>query len=98
MKIPKYFYFRVRVKGNHHGKAEIEVEDASDEDVVEIVRCKDCKHKPRIIDVFHASYGDVPVLESDKCPCVNKDDYFYSHMPDDDWFCGNGERREDATD
>lgn len=44
MKIPKYFYFRVRVKGNHHGKAEIEVEDASNEDVVEVVRCKDCKH------------------------------------------------------
>lgn len=44
MKIPKYFYFRVRVKGNHHGKAEIEVEDASNEDVVEIVRCADCKH------------------------------------------------------
>ena len=60
-----------------------------------LVRCKYCKHKPRIIDVFHASYGDVPVLESDKCPCVNKDDYFYSHMPDDDWFCGNGERRTD---
>lgn len=44
MKIPKYFYFRVRVKGNHHGKAEIEVEDASNEDAVEVVRCKDCKH------------------------------------------------------
>lgn len=60
----------------------------------DIVRCKDCVHKPYVVDVFHASYGDVPVLESDKCPCVNKDDYFYSHMPDDDWFCGNGERRE----
>lgn len=44
MKIPKYFYFRVRVKGNHHGKAEIEVEDASNEDVAEIVRCIDCEH------------------------------------------------------
>ena len=38
MKPPKYFYFRV--------KADIEgitLEDASDVDVAEIVRCKDCK-------------------------------------------------------
>lgn len=58
-----------------------------------VVRCKDCVHKPYVVDVFHASYGDVPVLESDKCPCVNKDDYFYSHMPDDDWFCADAERK-----
>lgn len=40
MEIPKYFYFRVRAinKGTS-----IEVEDASDTDVVEVVRCKDCK-------------------------------------------------------
>lgn len=64
-------------------------------DAVEVVRCKDCVHKPYVVDVFHASYGDIPVLESNgKCPCINADDYFYSHMPDDDWFCANGERRE----
>lgn len=40
MEIPKYFYFRVRVinKGTS-----VEVEDASDVDVVEVVRCKDCR-------------------------------------------------------
>lgn len=39
MEIPKYFYFRVRVinKGTS-----VEVEDASDVDVVEVIRCKDC--------------------------------------------------------
>ena len=37
-KIPKYFYFRV-----HAGKTSIELEDASDVDVVEAVRCRDCK-------------------------------------------------------
>jgi len=37
-KIPKYFYFRV-----HAGRTSIELEDASDIDVVEVVRCKDCK-------------------------------------------------------
>ena len=40
MKIPKYFYFRVRVINKGTG---VEVEDASDADVVEVVRCKDCE-------------------------------------------------------
>ena len=41
MKIPKYFYFRVKPINKGTG---IELEDASDVDVVEVVRCKDCKH------------------------------------------------------
>jgi hypothetical protein len=41
MKTPKYFYFRVNVINKGTG---IELEDASDVDVVEVVRCKDCKH------------------------------------------------------
>ena len=40
-KLPKYFYFRVRAI--RHGTA-IEVEDASDCDVVEVVRCEDCEY------------------------------------------------------
>lgn len=39
MKIPKYFYFRVRVINKGTG---VEIEDASDADVEEVVRCKDC--------------------------------------------------------
>ena len=39
MKPPKYFYFRVKT-----GIDKIELEDASDADVVEVVRCKDCKY------------------------------------------------------
>lgn len=39
MKIPKYFYFRVRVINKGTG---VEIEEASDVDVVEVVRCKDC--------------------------------------------------------
>lgn len=38
--LPKYFYFRVRVKG----LMTVEIEDASDVDVVEVVRCRDCVH------------------------------------------------------
>ena len=40
MRIPKYFYFRVRVINKGTG---VEIEDASDADVEEVVRCKDCK-------------------------------------------------------
>ena len=40
MKVPKYFYFRVKTV--NHGTA-LDLEDASDVDVVEVVRCKDCK-------------------------------------------------------
>ena len=37
-KLPKYFYFRV-----HVGRTSIGLEDASDVDVVEVVRCRDCE-------------------------------------------------------
>ena len=40
-KLPKYFYFRV--KATRKGTA-IEVEDASDCDVVEVVRCGGCRY------------------------------------------------------
>lgn len=40
-KLPKYFYFRLH--SMKHG-TEVEIEDASHVDVVEVVRCKDCKH------------------------------------------------------
>ena len=39
MKVPKYFYFRTHVNGTN-----IEVEDASGADIVEVVRCMDCVH------------------------------------------------------
>lgn len=39
MELPKYFYFRV--KYNPRGTS-VTLEDASDVDVVEVVRCRDC--------------------------------------------------------
>ena len=53
----------------------------------EIVRCKDCIHKPLWED------GDVRCPDDD-CPCYCTDTY-YSWIPDDDWFCGNGKRAEE---
>ena len=62
-------------------------------DAVEVVRCKDCKHKPTGSGVNH----HIEFPEQDyRCPC-RCEDYWYSWMPDDDWFCANGERREDET-
>ena len=37
--LPKYFYYVLKVNGST-----ITVEDRSDRDVVEVVRCKDCEH------------------------------------------------------
>ena len=53
----------------------------------EIVRCKDCKHKVDTLDDYNDYEGE--------CPCYCSGDSFYSWVPDDDWFCANGERRED---
>lgn len=39
--LPKYFYFRVKSINKGTG---ILLEDASDADVVEVVRCRDCVH------------------------------------------------------
>jgi len=61
---------------------------------IEVVRCKDCIHKPTGSGVNH----DIEFPEQDyRCPC-RCEDYWYSWMPDDDWFCANGERRKDETD
>lgn len=62
-------------------------------DAVEVVRCKDCIHKPTGSGINH----DITFPEQDyRCPC-RCEDYWYSWMPDDDWFCANGERREDDS-
>lgn len=58
-------------------------------DAVPVVRCKDCIHRPNGDPDEH----DVqPPKENDyKCPCLCEDDNWYSWIPADDWFCGNGE-------
>lgn len=61
----------------------------------ELIRCKDCKHRPRLRDAGKGEWGcnlDFPD-ENHKCPGECEDPW-YSWMPNDDWFCGNGERKE----
>lgn len=57
----------------------------------EIVRCKECKHRPTEIEEDGETYIEFP--EDSRCPC-HCEDHYYNWMPADDWFCGNGERRE----
>lgn len=71
------------------------IENSPAIDAVPVVRCKDCKHRP--IDMVGKGYGeDLSFDDGYKCPC-RCEDPFYSWMPEDDWFCANGERREDAA-
>lgn len=56
-------------------------------DAVEVVRCKDCKHRPTGADRDDLEFPD------EKCPCQCEDDW-YNWKPADDWYCGNGERKE----
>lgn len=62
--------------------------------VEELVRCKDCKHRP--IDTGGHNYGqDLLFPDGDfVCPC-RCDDQWYSWMPENDWFCANGERSKE---
>lgn len=63
------------------------VDDAPTVDAVQIVRCKDCIHRP----TWEHNSIEFP---DDKCPC-QCEDCFYSWFPKDDWYCANGERRQD---
>lgn len=58
----------------------------------EIVRCKDCIHRPT--DPKGHGYGCELEFPDEICPCYVNDNWF-SWMPDDNWFCKDGERRED---
>lgn len=57
----------------------------------EIIRCKDCKHRPVETGPNHDLEFPCP---DNECPC-QCDDYYYSWMPNDDWFCANGKRKEE---
>ena len=64
----------------------------------ELVRCKDCKHRPKIdkgdVENYTANGFSLEFPDDFECPCRCEDPY-YSWMPKDDWYCGNGKRREE---
>ena len=60
----------------------------------EIVHCKDCKHRPRRSNVDDEHEGFNLEFPDWRCPC-RCDDEYYNWMPDDNWHCGNAERKEE---
>ena len=69
--------------------------DGNPKDMVEVVRCKDCKHRPKEPNFKTFENGfDIEFPEGSKCPCQCSGDEYYSWYPEDDWFCADGERRE----
>ena len=60
-------------------------------DLVEVVRCKDCIYRPVAVPRKRGTGFDYEFPHEGKCPCQCDDDW-YSWMPDDDWYCANGER------
>lgn len=60
---------------------------ANDSDCIVVVRCKDCKHRGHF-EKNHKIYPD------DVCPAQCIDGY-YSWLPPDDWYCADGEKRDE---
>jgi len=59
----------------------------------ELIRCKDCKHRPKKkYEDYHEGFNLV-FPDDSRCPCECEDPW-YNWMPNDDWHCGNAERRE----
>lgn len=61
---------------------------------IDIVPCKECKHRPVKEDPNGEDYGFnlvEPNEEDDVCPCLVEDGW-YSWMPEDNFHCGRGER------
>lgn len=65
------------------------------DDIVRVVRCKDCKHRPVEDPAFNVMDQILPPKIDGKedftCPCLDMDSW-HSWTPNDDWFCADGER------
>ena len=59
-----------------------------------VVRCKECKHRPKKPDwETYEDGGDIEFPDG-KCPCQCSSDRYYSWYPNDNWFCADGERKD----
>lgn len=59
----------------------------------ELVRCKDCKYRPKQTEPPKTCGFSIEFPEGSKCPCQCEDGW-YSWYPADNWFCAEGERKE----
>ena len=62
-------------------RAAIEAEPTID--AVQVARCKDCIYNPKKDE------------HTTQCPCSTTGDPFLDWIPDDNWFCAEGERGEE---
>ena len=62
-------------------------------DVVPVVRCRECIHRPSGTGVNHNIEFPDRV-----CPCQCLGDPWYSWMPRDVWYCASGERKDGGQD
>ena len=83
----------IRNEGGYFGTVKSEIVEAQKtEDIISVIRCKDCKHRPK--QIGEGTQGFNLEFPDWKCPC-QCDDPWYNWMPEDDWYCGNGERKEE---
>lgn len=82
-KLPDHFYFRVRA-----GLTKVELEDASDADVVEVIRCAECTFS-RPEESFDGT------LLCGRLKGKGGEPVGISVWPDD--FCSRAERRTDGS-
>lgn len=68
----------------------------SDAPSIDIVFCKECRHRPIKEDPDGEDYGFniIKPNESGRCPCLVEDGW-YSWMPKDNFHCGFGEREDE---
>ena len=63
---------------------------------IDIVFCKECKHRPIKEDPNGKDYGFNIIKPNgvERCPCLVEDGW-YSWMPKDNFYCGFGERESE---
>ena len=68
-------------------------------DVAEVVRCKECRHRPLMVDgdVKDPNYNESDLHEDYTCPYLCYEDEFYNCMPSDDGFCSCGEKMDEVA-
>lgn len=67
------------------------IEEVETEDVIKVVRCRDCIHRPVEVNDW---YSAAPPDDNDEtCPCLCEEDPYYSWIPGDNFYCAYGERK-----